>query len=227
MVYKPSAQLAVPTANPNGENPPRNILVVDDTADNLRLLAKLLAAQGYEVRTAPSGGLALISVQQRLPDLILLDIRMPKMNGYEVCQQLKADERTRDIPVIFLSALQEGNDKARAFEVGGADYITKPLQQEEVIARVQYQLRMLDLQHHLHQQQQQLVAQNQRLQQEIRDRTRIESELYQEKTLLRNLIDAIPDLIFCKNLQGQYILWNQAFETFTGFAPEAIRVVVN
>jgi two-component system sensor histidine kinase/response regulator len=104
----------------------------------------------------------------------------------------------------------------------GDDYITKPLQEEEVIARVQYQLRMLDLQHHLLQQQQQLEAQNQQLQQEIRDRIRIESELYQEKTLLRSLVDAIPDLIFFKNRQGQYILWNRAFETFTGLAPDVI-----
>jgi PAS domain S-box-containing protein len=206
----------------NIEQVPRNILIVDDTVENLRLLADVLSVHGYEVRMAPSGALALMSVQQRLPDLILLDIRMPKMNGYEVCQRLKASEQTRNIPVIFLSALQEGNDKAKAFEVGGDDYIMKPLQEEEVIARVQYQLRMLDLQHHLQQQQQQLAAQNQQLQQEIRDRTRIESELYQEKTLLRSLIDAIPDLIFFKNCQGRYLLWNHAFEAFTGLTPEAI-----
>ena len=219
----PSVDMADHTVDLNINRAPRNILIVDDTAENLRLLAKVLAARRYEVRMAPSGALALMSVQQRLPDLILLDIRMPKMNGYEVCQRLKADERTRDIPIIFLSALQEGNDKAKAFEIGGADYITKPLQQEEVIARVQYQLRLLDLQQQMLQQQQQLEAQNQRLQQEIHYRTCIESELYQEKTLLRSLIDAIPDLIFFKNRQGQYLLWNQAFEAFTGLAPDAIH----
>jgi PAS domain S-box-containing protein len=202
---------------------PRSILIVDDTAENLRLLSSLLSAQGYDVRMAPSGALALMAIQQSAPDLILLDIRMPKMNGYEVCQRIKADERTRHIPVVFLSALQEGNDKARAFEVGGADYITKPLQAEEVAARVQYQLQILDLQRHLNHQQTLLMEQNQQLQKEIRDRKRIESELLQEKSLLRNLIDAIPDLIFFKNRQGQYLIWNQAFENFTGVRPESIR----
>jgi PAS domain S-box-containing protein len=189
----------------------------------LRLLDSLLSAQGYGVRLAPSGGLALAAIQQRLPDLILLDIRMPKMDGYEVCQRLKADASTCDIPVIFLSALQEGHDKARAFEVGGSDYITKPLQAEEVVARVQYQIRLLELQQHLQQQQDRLLEQNQQLQAEIEHRKRIESELYQEKTLLSSLMNAIPDLIFFKNEQGQYIFWNQAFERFTGLPPEAIR----
>jgi PAS domain S-box-containing protein len=214
--------MANSTVDLNVEYASKNILIVDDTAENLRLLAGVLSAQGYEVRTAPSGSLALMSVRQRLPDLVLLDIRMPNMNGYEVCQQLKSDEQTKDIPIVFLSALQDGSDKAKAFEVGGDDYITKPLQEEEVIARVNYQLRMVDLQHDLQRQQQQLAEQNQRLQQEIRDRTRIESELHQEKVLLRSLLDVIPDLIFFKNRQGQYILWNQAFETFTGLPPDAI-----
>ncbi|MEO1068777.1 MAG: response regulator, partial [Cyanobacteria bacterium J06638_6] len=202
---------------------PRSILIVDDTAENLRLLSNLLSAQGYDVRMAPSGALALMAIQQSAPDLVLLDIRMPKMDGYEVCQQIKANEQTCHIPVVFLSALQEGNDKARAFAVGGADYITKPLQAEEVVARVQYQLQILDLQRHLNRQQTLLMEQNQQLQQEIRDRKRIESELLQEKTLLRNLIDAIPDLIFFKNRQGQYLIWNQAFEHFAGVGAKSIR----
>ncbi|MBE9137412.1 response regulator [Nodosilinea sp. LEGE 07088] len=196
---------------------------MDDTVENLSLLASLLSAQGYDVRMAPSGALALMAIQQSAPDLVLLDIRMPKMNGYEVCQQIKANEHTRHIPVIFLSALQEGNDKARAFEVGGADYITKPLQAEEVMARVQYQLQVLDLQQHLNYQQALLMEQNQQLQQEICDRKRVEAELLQEKSLLRSVIDAIPDLIFFKNQQGQYIVWNQAFELFTGVEAESIR----
>lgn len=207
----------------NSQAAAKDILVIDDIAENLRLLDSLLSAQGYTVRLAPSGALALTAIQQRLPDLILLDIRMPTMDGYEVCQRLKADERTRGIPVIFLSALQEGHDKARAFEVGGADYITKPLQAEEVVARVQYQIRLLELQQHLRHQQDCLLEQNQQLQAEIEHRQRIESELHQEKTLLSSLINAIPDLIFFKNQQGQYIFWNQAFERFTGLPPEAIR----
>ena len=113
-----------------------NILVVDDTAENLRLLAGMLDAQGYEVRPVTNGRQALQAVERDPPDLVLLDINMPDMNGYEVCTALKAGERTRDVPVIFLTALGDVSDKVRAFAVGGVDYITKPFQVEEVLARV-------------------------------------------------------------------------------------------
>jgi len=113
-----------------------NILVVDDTAENLRLLASMLGAQGYEVRPVTNGRQALQAVERDPPDLILLDINMPEMNGYEVCKELKSRERSRDVPVIFLTALTDVTDKVRAFEVGGVDYVTKPFQVEEVLARV-------------------------------------------------------------------------------------------
>lgn len=144
-----------------------NILVVDDLPDNLRLLAAMLTDRGYRVRKALNGPTALATVQAVPPDLILLDITMPEMNGYEVCQQLKTDDRTRDIPVIFISALSEVLDKVKAFGVGGVDYITKPFHSEEVIARVENQLT-------IQRQRQQLQAQNIRLQQEIHDRQRAE-----------------------------------------------------
>ncbi|NEP10337.1 MAG: hybrid sensor histidine kinase/response regulator [Symploca sp. SIO2C1] len=117
-----------------------DILIVDDTAENLRFLATTLTEQGYEVRSAISGSLALMGAQAAPPDLILLDIKMPDMNGYEVCQQLKTLKKTCEIPVIFISALNEVLDKVKAFSVGGADYITKPFQMEEVLARVENQL---------------------------------------------------------------------------------------
>ena len=113
-----------------------NILVVDDTLPNLELLSEMLKARGYKVRPVPSGDLALQAAQSNPPDLILLDIHMPDMNGYEVCERLKADERLQDIPVLFISGLSEITDKVEAFRVGGADYITKPFQFEEVEARV-------------------------------------------------------------------------------------------
>ncbi len=113
-----------------------NILVVDDTHDSLRLLIRILTEQGYKVRPAPNGRVALLAAQAKPPDLILLDIMMPKMDGYEVCKQLKADERTRSIPVIFISAMSEALDKVKAFSAGGVDYITKPFQAAEVLARV-------------------------------------------------------------------------------------------
>jgi two-component system, sensor histidine kinase and response regulator len=117
-----------------------NILIVDDTPSNLRLLSSMLTQQGYEVRSAISGSVALMAVQSIQPDLILLDINMPGMNGYEVCSQLKADAATQEIPVVFLSALGEAIDKVRGFQAGGVDYITKPFQVEEVLARVENQL---------------------------------------------------------------------------------------
>jgi two-component system, sensor histidine kinase and response regulator len=127
------------------------ILIVDDTPNNLRLLSSMLTKQGYEVRSAISGSVALMAVRTVPLDLILLDINMPKMNGYEVCQQLKADEQTRDIPVIFLSALGEPLDKVQAFQVGGVDYITKPFQVEEVLARVENHLTLRRMQLELQQ----------------------------------------------------------------------------
>lgn len=135
------------------------ILVVDDNPENLRVLMQLLQDQGYRVRPIPNGAHALTTAQKEPPDLILLDIMMPEMNGYEVCARLKADERTRDIPIIFISALDEGLDKATAFSMGGVDYITKPFQAEELSARVYTHLT-------LHQMRQTLQEKNEILQQQ-------------------------------------------------------------
>ncbi len=126
-----------------------NILIVDDTPDNLRLLSRMLTEQGYTVRPAPSGKRALATTMKEAPDLILLDIMMPEVNGYEVCNTLKANEQTRDIPVIFLSALDEIKDKVKGFEVGGVDYITKPFNVKEVIVRVETHLKIRTLQQNL------------------------------------------------------------------------------
>lgn len=116
---------------------PSNLLIVDDTPANLRLLSTMLSGKGYKVRSVMNGTMALKAAQAKPPDLVLLDINMPQMNGYEVCQKLKEDEKMRDIPVIFLSALDDVLDKVKAFEVGGVDYITKPFHLEEVLIRVQ------------------------------------------------------------------------------------------
>jgi sigma-B regulation protein RsbU (phosphoserine phosphatase) len=129
--------------------PQADLLIVDDKPANLRLLAAMLVEQGYKVRSAINGPLALTATRAAPPDMILLDINMPEMNGYEVCERLKADERTRDIPIIFISALDETADKVRAFTVGGVDYITKPFHLEEVLARVQTHLALRRLQKRL------------------------------------------------------------------------------
>jgi signal transduction histidine kinase len=119
-----------------------DLLIVDDTPANLHLLADLLKQRGYKVRPVPSGELALQAATAYPPDLVLLDINMPNMNGFEVCERLKKDARLRDIPVIFISALDETLDKVKAFALGGVDYITKPFQFEEVLARVQTHLEL-------------------------------------------------------------------------------------
>jgi diguanylate cyclase (GGDEF)-like protein len=120
----------------------KNILVVDDMPANLRVLSVSLTKRGYQVRCAKNGAMALLTAKKEPPDLILLDIKMPEMDGYEVCQHLKASEQTSHIPVIFLSALDDVFDKVKAFEIGGVDYITKPFQVEEVMVRVQHQLNL-------------------------------------------------------------------------------------
>jgi signal transduction histidine kinase len=130
-------------------HPKANILVVDDTVANLRLLVGILTERGYKVRPASNGSLALSSARTESPDLILLDILMPNMDGYEVCKQLKSDELTHEIPVIFISAINEVVDKVKAFTVGGVDYITKPFQVEEVLARVETHLALRNLQRNL------------------------------------------------------------------------------
>ena len=143
---------------------PFKILVVDDLLDNLRLLSSLLMEEGYDVRRAPDGAMALTNVPRFQPDLILLDIMMPDMDGYSVCTQLKTTEQGKDIPIIFLSALDLTFDKIKAFEVGGADYITKPFHPAEVLARVKTQLRMRQQSLQIQTQQAIIQAQQQQLQ---------------------------------------------------------------
>lgn len=135
-----------------------NILVVDDTPENLRLLAGILNEKGYQARPVPNGKLALSAAQNIPPDLVLLDIMMPEIDGYEVCQQLKASEVTKDIPVIFISAVNDVMDKVKAFAVGGVDYITKPFQVEEVLARIETHLKICSLQQSLQEKNQDLAT---------------------------------------------------------------------
>src|SRR5471030_3229705 len=129
-----------------GAGQPASILIVDDAPANLQVLAGMLKDRGYKVRPVHSGKLALLAARRDPPDLILLDINMPEMNGYEVCQHLKADPDLRGIPVIFISALNENLDKVKAFSMGGVDYLTKPFQMEELHARVETHLKLRRLQ---------------------------------------------------------------------------------
>jgi sigma-B regulation protein RsbU (phosphoserine phosphatase) len=137
-----------------------DILIVDDKPANLRLLSQMLNDVGYHVRPVLDGHLALAAAQAKIPDLILLDIRMPDLDGYQVCERLKAEARTKDIPIIFISALDDVQDKVKAFTVGGVDYITKPFHIEEVLARVETHLNLRNLQ-------KQLELANQKMTQEL------------------------------------------------------------
>ena len=186
------------------DNSEIKVLVVDDQPSNLRFLSKLLTAQGYQVYRAICGQLALNLAIAHCPDLILLDIRMPEMNGYEVCRRLKATAETEQIPVIFLSVLDEMNDKLQAFRVGGADYITKPFQVEEVLARIDKQVGLQKLQ-------QQLKEQNYQLQQS-------QSLL---ASILNSSLDGVVAYSAVRNSEGnivdfQWLLINPAAEKFYG-----------
>lgn len=171
-----------------------NILIVDDMPENLRLLARILESQSFVVRKSLNGRMALQAVYRDPPDLILLDVMMPHMDGYQVCHQLKASEVTANIPIIFISALDCVGDKVRAFEIGGQDYITKPFQELEVLMRVKNQLL-------IQQQRQQLVEQNQRLEQEIAERLKAEAEI--QKLVLTD------DLTGLYNRRGFFLLAEQ------------------
>ncbi len=181
-----------------------NILIIDDTPDNLRLLSATLIQQGYKVRSAISGKIALDGIKYFAPDLILLDILMPEMDGYEVCTHLKTNAVTRDIPVIFISAVDRVVDKVKAFGIGGADYITKPFHVEEVLVRVEQQLQLRNLQ-------KRLADQNMRLQQALIERKQLE-ERY--RSMFENSVDGI----FQSTPEGRFLRVNQALARIYGYA---------
>ncbi|MGL4499447.1 MAG: response regulator [Planktothrix sp.] len=167
-----------PAENEN-ENSQGDILIVDDFVENLHLLTRILEKQGYRVRSATNGKMALRTIHNAHPDLILLDILMPEMNGYQVCEALKADETTSEIPIIFLSAFDDVLDKVKAFQVGGIDYITKPYQSQEVIARVQTQMI--------------IQQQKKELKQQIEEHQQMAEIISQSRYLLANLLNSSKD----------------------------------
>jgi phosphoserine phosphatase RsbU/P len=179
-----------------------SILVVDDAAANLQVLTGMLKDRGYKARPVPSGKLALLAARKDPPDLILLDINMPEMNGYEVCQHLKADETLRGIPVIFISALNDNLDKVKAFAIGGVDYITKPFQMEELHARVETHLKLRRLQVELEETNSRLERVNGRMSRDLEAAAKI------QKTFLPCAAPQVPDTEFawcyqpCDELAG-------------------------
>lgn len=204
----------------NDESTRADILIVDDTPANLRFLASTLSQQGYKVRCVTNGRMALTAAQTTPPDLVLLDIRMPDLSGYEVCEQLKANPATQPIPVIFLSALNEAFDKVTAFKAGGADYISKPFQLEEILIRIQHQLQL-----------KQAIEQFQQLNLELEDRVRQRTQelqqanaalqtanaaLHESESRFRDMANSAPMLLWLTNAAGESIFFNQRWLDFTG-----------
>ena len=179
-----------------------DILIVDDNKNNVKLLADMLRTAGYTVRLANSGALALRSVRAKYPALILLDIRMPDMDGYAVCQALKADESTADIPVIFISILENIHEKIRGFQIGGVDYITKPFSEEEVLARVNTHLALREAQAALQDHAARLEELNAKLLVEIKGRERNEMLMREILHRTKNNMFAIHSFI---SLESSYI----------------------
>ena len=171
-----------------------DILIVDDEPENLHVLSHMLHLFGYQVRAVSEGAMALSVAQAAPPDLIMLDISMPGMDGYETCQRLKADKRTRDIPVIFISALVDVQDKVKAFDVGGVDYVPKPFQIEEVLARLETHLSMRRLQIQLESANRQLEETNRDLARRLRELSVTQAAEREQRRLAESLRDTIVDI---------------------------------
>lgn len=203
--YEPELELGP------GEEPAPNLLLVDDTPANLRLLMEILMQRGYQVRPVTDGKRAIAAAQLHPPDLILLDIKMPSPDGYEVCQALKSDERTRDIPVIFLTVLDAPMDKAKGFEMGGVDYITKPLEALELLARVDNQLRLRALQ-------KQLMTRNRQLQKLLIQYRETAKALRNSEAKFAKAFDDSPMPMALLTLPGlRYLDANRAFLSQSGY----------
>lgn len=201
------------------------ILVVDDTPSDLRLLSATLTADGYQVVPADSGELALASVAARPPELILLDVCMPGIDGFEVCRRLKAREDSRDIPIMFISAFEERAERLAGFELGAVDFISKPIQREELLARVQTHMELRRLRIRLEQQADGLRQVNNRLQTELSERKQKEEALREIELRFRSLFEnMLEGFAYCRMVYDErerpvdfvYLDVNRAFERLTG-----------
>lgn len=181
------------------------VLVVDDATLNLSFISEILTRDGFEVLQAKCGRVALDMALTHSPDLILLDIMMPEMDGYEVCRRLKGDERTRDVPVIFIGNIEDGAERGQPFEVGGVDCISKPFRSEDLLARVRTHLALRKVQTRLE-------KQKAELEQEIAERKKAEYALRESDERLQSILDNSPACIYIKDTQGRYRLINRMFE---------------
>ncbi len=207
-----------------------NIVIVDDNPDNLRMISSILQNDGYNIRPVTSSGEALEIIERLLPDLILLDIRMPGMDGFELCRILKSHEKTRNIPVIFISALNETEEKVKAFNAGGVDFITKPFHPDEILARVQTQLTSRrvqkeiqqlndELEERVKQRTSELEAINWKLRDEIAERKRIERKLKESEERLDLALSGANEGIYDWKIDKNSLYLDSRFYTMAGYHP--------
>jgi len=219
----------------NQNYPPSHptILVIDDKPANLEVLYETLCDEGYEVLVEIDGLNAITQIKNDPPDLILLDVLMPEINGFDLCQKLKEDPQTQDIPIIFMTALSQTSDKVKAFNLGAVDYLTKPFQQQEVLARVKTHLKISHLSKSLEAQNRQLIAEIDRrkkaelalenlisrLDEKVKERT---SALYHTEELWRLTLENAPIGIITLNLEGDFLTVNQAFCKMLGYQSDQL-----
>jgi len=196
------------------------ILIVDDQLHNLRILSSLLQKKGFIIEQLQNGALVMPLVKKIPPDLILLDVMMPKVNGFDVCMQLKSDPSTQEIPVIFISALNNTSNVIKAFSVGGVDFINKPFQENEVIARVQIHLA-------LRRSQQELKIKNEKLLQEIAERERVEKELLESKKNFEDIFKSSTDILIIVDFRANIVDANpKALEVYGYSKDEFLQLTV-
>ena len=198
----------------------QEILVVDDSSSSLNYLSSILSDSGYRVRTASCAHLALALLEGEAPDLILMDVEMPGLNGFELCRLLKSDGRHTDVPVLFISSLTQTAIKVEGFEAGGLDFITKPFEPREVLARVGTHLRLRELTERLEQtvrqRTEELLVANLKLRREVAERDRAEQEIRSNWLLLQSVLDNSTAVIYVKSPEGHYLLINRRFEELFG-----------
>ncbi len=199
-------------------SPKAKILVVDDQPENLHLLADALGSQGYEVKGVINGSMALMVANSVIPDLILLDVVMPGLSGYEVCEQLKADRVTQKIPIIFLSASNDSVDRIKALSAGGVDYINKPFQVDEVLLRIRNQLMLqaaqqeilkfnTDLEQRIRERTVQLEAANQELKHEIQERAELTKLLRASEEKLESILNSLEEVVWSAEVATSKLLF--------------------
>ncbi|MBF0259411.1 MAG: response regulator [Desulfamplus sp.] len=200
-----------------------NIVLVDDIPANLRLLAGILSDPDYTIRPIPDPVMALNVINAEPPDIILLDIIMPEMSGYTVCQTLKANPLTQNIPVIFITAKDDVQDKLKGFSLGAVDYITKPFEAQEVMVRVQTHLKLYNLQKNLQQKTDEMLTLNRQLEHENQKRRRVEAELKKSYLWLNSVFNALEEAVIIQTPDRIIMDVNQAAEKMFGYTKEDLK----